>query len=103
MPRREGVASIKEAVTLRRIVKRAPPHVRADEGYNSAGINQQSDLLASCSGGSDALAELTAEDLASIPAINCAPNHNNSSHNKVFEFIDPLLLHMLCLFQSLQP
>ena len=89
---RRELSGVKELVTSRRVQKRPSANVvRSDGGCiggspGSGGVIAGG-LLGGCSGGSDALAELTIEDLASIPAGNhTSANHTgHSSHHKVSE------------------
>lgn len=81
----------------RRVQKRgaATGVVRSDGGCIAAG-----GLLGGCSGGSDALAELTIEDLAAIPTANhTGLNHQpHPSHHKVYNIIifsNHLLMYVL--------
>ncbi|KAK9307737.1 hypothetical protein QLX08_001985 [Tetragonisca angustula] len=86
---RRELSGVKELVTSRRVQKRPSANVvRSDGGCiggspGSGGVIAGG-LLGGCSGGSDALAELTIEDLASIPAGNhTSANHTgHSSHHK---------------------
>ncbi|XP_029033114.1 protein sickie isoform X1 [Osmia bicornis bicornis] len=86
---RRELSGVKELVTSRRVQKRPSANVvRSDGGCiggnpGSGGVIGGG-LLGGCSGGSDALAELTIEDLASIPAGNhTSANHTgHSSHHK---------------------
>uniref|UniRef100_V9I9N9 Uncharacterized protein n=1 Tax=Apis cerana TaxID=7461 RepID=V9I9N9_APICE len=89
---RRELSGVKELVTSRRVQKRPSANVvRSDGGCigNSPGNGGviAAGLLGGCSGGNDALAELTIEDLASIPAGNhTSANHTgHSSHHKVSE------------------
>ncbi|XP_046739930.1 protein sickie isoform X1 [Diprion similis] len=65
---RRELSGVKDLVSSRRVQKRPSGTGRSDGGG----------LLGGCSGGSDALAELTIEELASIPAANHAghPSHH---------------------------
>ncbi|XP_017795260.1 PREDICTED: protein sickie [Habropoda laboriosa] len=86
---RRELSGVKELVTSRRVQKRPSANViRSDGGCiggspGSGGVIAGG-LLGGCSGGNDALAELTIEDLASIPAGNhTSANHTgHSSHHK---------------------
>ncbi|XP_048506232.1 protein sickie isoform X2 [Athalia rosae] len=71
---RRELSGVKELVSSRRVQKRP----------SGAGRSDGNGPLGGCSGGSDALAELTIEELASIPAANHASsNHaSHSSHHK---------------------
>lgn len=89
---RRELSGVKELVTSRRVQKRPSANiVRSDGGCiggspGSGGVIAGG-LLGGCSGGNDALAELTIEDLASLPAGNhTSANHTgHSSHHKVSE------------------
>nr|XP_033333630.1 protein sickie isoform X2 [Megalopta genalis] len=86
---RRELSGVKELVTSRRVQKRPSANVvRSDGGCiggspGSGGVIAGG-LLGGCSGGNDALAELTIEDLASLPAGNhTSANHTgHSSHHK---------------------
>ncbi|XP_024223375.1 protein sickie isoform X7 [Bombus impatiens] len=86
---RRELSGVKELVTSRRVQKRPSANVvRSDGGCIGSSPGSGSviagGLLGGCSGGNDALAELTIEDLASIPAGNhTSANHTgHSSHHK---------------------
>ncbi|CAL7947147.1 unnamed protein product [Xylocopa violacea] len=86
---RRELSGVKELVTSRRVQKRPSANVvRSDGGCIGGGPGSggviAGGLLGGCSGGNDALAELTIEDLASIPAGNhTSANHTgHSSHHK---------------------
>ncbi|XP_054009280.1 uncharacterized protein LOC128892765 [Hylaeus anthracinus] len=87
---RRELSGVKELVTSRRVQKRPSANVvRSDGGCiggspGSGGVIAGG-LLGGCSGGNDALAELTIEDLASLPAGNhTSANHTgHSSHHKI--------------------
>ncbi|XP_043276440.1 protein sickie isoform X2 [Venturia canescens] len=74
---RRELSGVKELVNSgsRRVQKR-PSASSRDVGGCGAG------LLGGCSGGNDELAELTIEDLASIPASNHSSAHGHPSHHK---------------------
>ncbi|XP_076674317.1 sickie isoform X3 [Andrena cerasifolii] len=86
---RRELSGVKELVTSRRVQKRPSTNVVRSDG-GCIGGSPGSDgviaggLLGGCSGGNDALAELTIEDLASLPAGNhTSANHTgHSSHHK---------------------
>lgn len=89
---RRELSGVKELVTSRRVQKRPSANVvRSDGGCIGSSPGNggviAAGLLGGCSGGNDALAELTIEDLASIPAGNhTSANHTgHSSHHKVSE------------------
>lgn len=98
---RRELSGVKELVTSRRVQKRpsAAGVVRSDGGSSCiggvGGVSPGSGsvvvggLLGGCSGGNDALAELTIEELASIPAGNhTSANHTgHPSHHKVSELV----------------
>ncbi|XP_012287045.1 protein sickie, partial [Orussus abietinus] len=74
---RRELSGVKELVNSRRVQKRPSGSSRTDGGCIAGSRNiVGGGLLGGCSGGSDALAELTIEDLASIPA----GNHTSSNH-----------------------
>lgn len=100
---RRELSGVKELVTSRRAQKR-PSVARSDGGGGCIGgvggvspgsgggvgggvVVVAGSLLGGCSGGNDALAELTIEELASIPAGNhTSANHTgHPSHHKVSE------------------
>lgn len=105
---RRELSGVKELVTSRRVQKSRPSGVARSDGgcIGSVGLGSGSaggngvvagvggvvagGLLGGCSGGNDALAELTIEELASIPAGNhTSANHTgHSSHHKVSELVN---------------
>lgn len=101
---RRELSGVKELVTSRRVQKRPSAGVARSDGGGGGciggvgGVSPGSgggvgsvvvagSLLGGCSGGNDALAELTIEELASIPAGNhTSANHTgHPSHHKVSE------------------
>lgn len=105
---RRELSGVKELVTSRRVQKSRPSGVARSDGgcIGSVSLGSGSGgggvvggvgvgvggvvaggLLGGCSGGNDALAELTIEELASIPAGNhTSANHTgHPSHHKVSE------------------
>ncbi|XP_011299533.1 protein sickie [Fopius arisanus] len=75
---RRELTGVKELVNTRRSQKNR--HLSSSLTRDG---NQASGLLGSCSGGSDALAELTIEDLAAIPTGNHSTHHSgHPSHHK---------------------
>ncbi|XP_063983486.1 protein sickie isoform X2 [Diachasmimorpha longicaudata] len=75
---RRELTGVKELVNTRRTQKNRHPSSSLTRDGNHA-----SGLLGSCSGGSDALAELTIEDLAAIPTGNHGGHHTgHPSHHK---------------------
>jgi len=109
---RRELSGVKELVTSRRVQKNRPSGVARSDGGCIGGVSPGNSgggggaggggsgsvggvvaggLLGGCSGGSDALAELTIEELASIPAGNhTSANHTgHPSHHKVSEPAKP--------------
>lgn len=98
---RRELSGVKELVTSRRVQKNRPSGIARSDGGCIGGVSPGSGggggvgiggvvaggLLGGCSGGNDALAELTIEELASIPAGNhTSANHTgHPSHHKVSE------------------
>lgn len=85
--RRELSGSKQSVTCTRRTQKRPPVGIRADGGRagTEAGVadnrlHHQSGVVGSCSGGSDALAEFTIEDLGSVPAIIQTAANQQSGH-----------------------
>ncbi|EFN87510.1 Protein sickie [Harpegnathos saltator] len=105
---RRELSGVKELVTSRRVQKRPSAGVARSDGGGGVGIGGvggvspgsgggggggvvvvAGSLLGGCSGGNDALAELTIEELASIPAGNHTsanhtghPSHHKDKHRK---------------------
>lgn len=78
---------MKELVSTRRVQKSRHPTsniTRDGSSIGCDGVGVGVGLLGGCSGGSDALAELTIEDLAAIPSGNHGSHHSgHPSHHKV--------------------
>ncbi|CAG5097293.1 Similar to sick: Protein sickie (Drosophila melanogaster) [Cotesia congregata] len=83
---RRELSGVKELVSTRRVQKSRHPTsniTRDGSSIGCDGIGVGVGLLGGCSGGSDALAELTIEDLAAIPSGNHGSHHTgHPSHHK---------------------
>ncbi|XP_034945344.1 protein sickie isoform X2 [Chelonus insularis] len=79
---RRELSGVKELVSSRRVQKARHPSANSRDG--SAPGCDGIGLLGGCSGGNDALAELTIEDLAAIPTGNHSSSHHTGhpSHHK---------------------
>lgn len=80
---RRELVGVKELVNTRRVQKNnRHPSSNVRDGSTTGCTGG---LLGGCSGGSDALAELTIEDLAAIPTGNHSVSHHTGhpSHHKV--------------------
>ncbi|XP_074101205.1 sickie isoform X2 [Cotesia typhae] len=83
---RRELSGVKELVSTRRVQKSRHPTsniTRDGSSIGCDGVGVGVGLLGGCSGGSDALAELTIEDLAAIPSGNHGSHHSgHPSHHK---------------------
>lgn len=83
---RRELGGVKELqVNTRRVQKNSSRHPSSSSGRDGSTTGCTGGLLGGCSGGSDALAELTIEDLAAIPTGNHGSSHHSGhpSHHKV--------------------
>ncbi|KAK0172666.1 hypothetical protein PV328_005959 [Microctonus aethiopoides] len=82
---RRELSGVKELVNTRRVQKNRHPSATLSRDGSTTGCGGGGGgLLGGCSGGSDALAELTIEDLAAIPSGNHGSSHHTGhpSHHK---------------------
>lgn len=81
---RRELSGVKELVSSRRVQKNRHPSASLTRDGSTTGCGGAG-LLGGCSGGNDALAELTIEDLAAIPTGNHGSSHHTGhpSHHKV--------------------
>ncbi|KAK0094738.1 hypothetical protein PV326_010125 [Microctonus aethiopoides] len=85
---RRELSGVKELVNTRRVQKNRHPSATLSRDGSTTGCGGGGGgggLLGGCSGGSDALAELTIEDLAAIPSGNHGSSHHTGhpSHHKI--------------------